>query len=365
MTNDEARMTNVDRIARSSFVIRHSEIRHSHAFLLAVGLIAASIAGTASAVGPIVDTNGFEGFALGPLEGQQGWVSSGAAVGSATIQSSVVQSGSKAVAVARGPNVDRRWAKPVTGFPTQRFVVINWDMRVAPTGATGVFGPFFGVETYDAIPATPPLKVLGSLGVDATTGDVLYQPPGGALTDTGVLAAFNAWHSFRIVLDFAGHNYSVFFNGAKLNASPIGFVDHTIANPLNDFSDADIAALGAGGDPGSMAQTGNAYFDNFVVFDGVPGDFDFNGVVNGADLAVWRSSMGVNANGDADGDLDSDGADFLIWQRQLGENILAATAAGSAVPEPGAFVLGAIALVILAKVLRTAQAAMARMTVVS
>jgi hypothetical protein len=349
MTNDEARKTNDDRITRSSFVIRPSGIRHSPAFLLAAGLIAASIASTASAVGPIVDANGFEGFALGPLEGQQGWVSSGAAVGSATIQTSVVQSGSKAVAVERGPNVDRRWAKPVTGFPTQRFVVIDWDMRVAPTEALNVFGPFFGVETYDAIPATPPLKVLGSLGVDATTGDVLYQAPGGALTETGVLAAFNAWNNFRIVLDFTGHNYNVFFNGSKLNPSPIGFVDHTLASPLNDFSDADIAALGAAGDPGSMAQTGNAFFDNFVVFDGVPGDFDFNGVVNGADLTVWRGAMGVNANGDADGDADSDGADFLIWQRQLGENILAATATAAAVPEPSALVLGVLALAALSR----------------
>jgi hypothetical protein len=65
---------------------------------------------------------------------------------------------------------------------------------------------------------------------------------------------------------------------------------------------------------------------------GLPGDFDFDSDVDGADLAEWRAAFGVTEVGDADDDVDSDGEDFLIWQRQLGMSN--ALAAAVAIPEP-------------------------------
>jgi hypothetical protein len=85
------------------------------------------------------------------------------------------------------------------------------------------------------------------------------------------------------------------------------------------------------------------------VWDGIPGDFNINGVVNGADLDVWKTSFAVNSSGDADGNLDSDGNDFLIWQRQVGLNLLPALAVATAVPEPAAAALAAIALLAIVK----------------
>ncbi len=61
-------------------------------------------------------------------------------------------------------------------------------------------------------------------------------------------------------------------------------------------------------------------------------DFDFDGDVDGADLAVWESSFAAGAGADANGDLLSDGNDFLAWQRQFtgpGPAVVAAT-----LPEP-------------------------------
>ncbi len=66
-------------------------------------------------------------------------------------------------------------------------------------------------------------------------------------------------------------------------------------------------------------------------------DFNHDNQVNGADLAVWRSSFGAGAGADADGDGDSDGADFLVWQRQLG--MTSGVPAAAAVPEPCTMVL--------------------------
>ncbi|HEX6962932.1 MAG TPA: hypothetical protein VF175_13765 [Lacipirellula sp.] len=74
----------------------------------------------------------------------------------------------------------------------------------------------------------------------------------------------------------------------------------------------------------------------------LPGDFDENGGVDGADLARWRMGFGMTAGavhtqGDADGDQDVDGADFLAWQRQLGG--ASTEAATGVVPEPSPEVL--------------------------
>jgi hypothetical protein len=305
-------------------------------------------AGPSLAAGPIVDTGGFESFTLGPLGGQQGWLTAGAGGSSATVQSATVLSGSKAVTVQRAANSDRRWAKPVTGFPTQRFVVIDWDMRVAFSGASNTFGPFFGVEAYDGSVAsaqTPP-GVLGSLGVDATTGDVLYQAAGtGALTETGVVATFDTWNHFRIVLDFSTDMYHAFVNGTKV-AAP-SFVDASFN--LNQFTDADIATFAAAGDAVANALTGTAHFDNFTVWHGVIGDFDVDGDVDGNDLTTWKSAYGTSALGDADGDNDSDGADFLLWQRQRGRNVLGpvgspgVASSVAAVPEPACVALALMA----------------------
>jgi hypothetical protein len=66
------------------------------------------------------------------------------------------------------------------------------------------------------------------------------------------------------------------------------------------------------------------------------GDFTGDGVVNGADLTVWRTAYGVNSSGDADGDNDTDGRDFLQWQKHYGAGTLTDFAT---IPEPGGVML--------------------------
>lgn len=74
---------------------------------------------------------------------------------------------------------------------------------------------------------------------------------------------------------------------------------------------------------------------------GLPGDFNGDQVVNGADIEQWEQAYASGAGADADVDGDSDGTDYLVWQRNLG---LAGTTAANTVPEPGAVVLAVAAM---------------------
>lgn len=79
-------------------------------------------------------------------------------------------------------------------------------------------------------------------------------------------------------------------------------------------------------------------------------DFNENGIVDGADLAAWKSGFGtgtLKSQGDANLDGHVDGSDFLIWQRQLGSLPPVAATAG-AVPEPAALAMAMTAGLALA-----------------
>jgi hypothetical protein len=118
----------------------------------------------------------------------------------------------------------------------------------------------------------------------------------------------------------------------------------------------DTAESETGGESVELELIGNvrANASFYVALAGLPGDFDEDGDVDGADLPLWRAGFGMAAsaapaNGDADRDGDADGHDFLIWQRNLGTTPpAAATTLAATVPEPIGFVMGGAAVVLLA-----------------
>jgi hypothetical protein len=72
------------------------------------------------------------------------------------------------------------------------------------------------------------------------------------------------------------------------------------------------------------------------------GDFDGDGTVDAADLALWDQGFSeASPLGDADGDLDTDGADLLVWHQQLGRSVTPplAVSASAVVPEPASTAL--------------------------
>ncbi len=76
-------------------------------------------------------------------------------------------------------------------------------------------------------------------------------------------------------------------------------------------------------------------------------DFDADMDVDSADLGIWQSAFGVNANGDTDADGDSDGADFLSWQREFTGPLGPLAESAAAVPEPGGLAISVLAMQLL------------------
>jgi hypothetical protein len=108
------------------------------------------------------------------------------------------------------------------------------------------------------------------------------------------------------------------YTGGVLKASIASLVN------LNTVTLADV--ISANTDITGMG--GNVFYAS------IAGDFNHDGYVNQGDLAMWRSAQAAGTMG---------GAELLLWQRNLGSVapwVAASMSSLSAVPEPGAGVLG-------------------------
>ncbi|WP_428306219.1 beta strand repeat-containing protein [Lacipirellula sp.] len=178
---------------------------------------------------------------------------------------------------------------------------------------------------------------------------------GGSITNTGVLGtagttpiAANLTSTGTLAFDLGLANTD-FFNITG-NATLSGLVDitlepgfvpsgsYTLLTVSGTLNTAGLALTPADASQFSLGVSGKSLVLTVGGSTPIPGDFNNNGAVDGADLTKWKTDFGPGAGSDANGDGRTDGADFLIWQRNFGRTSAVPTSA--AVPEPTSLALG-------------------------
>jgi hypothetical protein len=205
------------------------------------------------------------------------------------------------------------------------------DGRTLTNAGAGVLNLNFGVTGGGVISNSGTLGTAGTTPIAAnlTSTGALQVDLGSANTDFFNITGTATLSGVIDVVMEPGFtptgNYTVLTSSGTLNAA--GLALHS--SDLADFT------LSIAGNSVVLVTGGTAT---------IPGDFDGNGTVNGADLTQWRGDFGpANDDSDADADGDSDGNDFLIWQRNVGQG--AATATAASVPEPASMIMVAMTLV--------------------
>lgn len=117
-------------------------------------------------------------------------------------------------------------------------------------------------------------------------------------------------------------------------------------------------AAAANPDDDFRATFSNFIFGDGTVSEGLPGDYNGDGIVNAADYAVWRDNLGAadesGLNGNGDGMNGVNAADYDFWKSNFGNSGSGRGSAlnAMAVPEPATIFLASLAVVGLFAIVR-------------
>lgn len=314
-----------------------------HAIRMSMAMLFMLLTGPVCLGDVTVYQTGFESpFVPGNLSGQAGWSSV------ATIDSPAViapgGNGGQGVELTRGANIgaaaDANYLINLSTETFTDFVAVDWDMKVMSTGQTPKpFGPFFGMDNFATDNTT---RRVGFVGMDATTGEVLYSQPGnGALLVDNNTVPLGAWHRWSMVMDFNSKTFDVTVNTITV-LNDIGFADATV--DIDDFVASAMTTFAASLDPQSIHAGGTAFFDNYAIRSGNPpitGDLDLDGFVGIVDLGLILARWNLNVTpgdiglGDPSGDgfVGIDDLDIVLGNWNAGTPPLAGASAN--LPEPG------------------------------
>jgi autotransporter-associated beta strand protein len=208
---------------------------------------------------------------------------------------------------------------------------IGENLAADPTGnvkfdATGYVG--FWLKTDD-----PGISVR--IGIDDPVEGNTALERGYAQT----VIADNQWHLYQWSLENAAH-WDAYSGGAN------GEIDA----PTDKVSIDSIWFTGIG--------NAQIFLDNvshnalgLLAASSIAGDYNGDGIINVADYQMWRAlqgspvTAGTKADGNANGIIDA--ADYVAWRKLL-TTAGGTSLNGASIPEPAAFLLGAIALALTA-----------------
>lgn len=237
-------------------------------------------------------------------------------------------------------------------------ILLNGDLSFTPlANAAAVIGNGTGAGLTGRVDLGGANRTF-SVADGTAANDLSISVPvlNGGITKTGagtlVLSGANTYGgdtaveqgALSLTTSFLANSADVkLLTGASLN---LGFAGTDVIDSL--FIDGVSQAVGTWGAIGSGADftsplftgTGLLQVSTFIPPPS-PADFNLDGFVDGNDLAVWQTNLGMvgdatTAHGDANGDLNVDGGDLLIWQHLFTGGPPAPTAA---VPEPAGLAL--------------------------
>ena len=235
-----------------------------------------------------------------------------------------------------------------TGTPVSATNYVGWRFRVSSTTAVTEVGGHLGAITGNLFAA-----IISLTAIDAM--------PQGAPFAEGTVKASTSFTPPTLSGDFrtplsaslAPGAYALIFGSGKFNASGMALAATTGQSNITPTTQTSYVFWRQTLPNIFNWTVGTSNNIRFVVVGSEiagPTDFNIDGSVDSNDLPVWKAGFGGTApagvaNGDANADGKVDGVDFLTWQRSVGTTATASPTVG-VVPEPSAFVLAMLAMLL-------------------
>jgi peptidyl-prolyl cis-trans isomerase A (cyclophilin A) len=224
-----------------------------------------------------------------------------------------------------------RWDGTVIHRSVPGFIVQGGGFSLSPD----VFHPT-NVVTYPA--------VQNEFGISNLRGTVAYAKLGGDPNSATSQWFFNLANNSSN-LDNQNGGFTVF---GRVLGTGMTVVDSIAAlsrvNAGGAFTDFPVTDLQKVIAQQNVFNTEAVVISDVSILNLPAGDYNLDGVVNQADLAIWQADFGSTTKAEADGNGDGrvDGKDFLVWQRTFAQSVPLANLA--TVPEPSSVAIVGIAL---------------------
>jgi hypothetical protein len=278
------------------------------------------------------------------IAGLDGWIAFGSAEGRVMPSASTgyvppsypILSGSQSFAHYREDFYGRAWglaASQVTNRTT-----FSWLMRTEFNSTFGFNAVYFSQNVGIGGGSTP-----GGIELPEAT-NTFHLFGGSGSTNTAVSYTPATTYRLEMELDFTSDQFEAFVTDVTNNGSRISLGIKAFTVPLDAATVASNGGIFFGRSGGTAAMYDDFSITSMPDLPAVPGDFDSDGDVDGADFVAWQNHFptangATLVDGDADADGDVDGADFVVWQTNFP---FAPGSTASPIPEPGSIGLIAI-----------------------